>query len=83
MRAVERERRLREAIETAVRIGRWRSTSKEQLLRMLAFALREPQSPRCNCPDLDAGKLNRNCPIHGVVAEEAAAIEPEKDATDD
>jgi hypothetical protein len=50
---------------------------------MLEFALREPQPPSCSCPDPDAGKLNRNCPVHGVVAEEAPAIEPEEDIAEE
>lgn len=44
---------------------------------MLEFAMREPQPPSCSCPDPDADRLNRNCPIHGIVAEEAAEIELE------
>lgn len=83
MRAVEHEQRLREAADAALRIGRWRSTSKAQLLRMLEFALREPERPSCSCTDPDAGKFNRNCPVHGIVAEEAATIEVEADSTEE
>jgi hypothetical protein len=68
----DRERWLRERVDAALVIGRWKSTTKEQLLLMLADALQHPgpQRTECSCPDLGAGRLDRNCPLHGVVAQD-------------
>jgi hypothetical protein len=52
---------------------------------MLADALQHPGPPRtqCTCPDLAAGRLDRNCPLHGVVAQdELAGTNAEADFSD-
>jgi hypothetical protein len=73
--ARDRERWLRERVDAAIVIGHWKSTTKEQLLRMLADALQHPGPRRteCTCPDLRVGRLDRNCPLHGVVAQDESA----------
>jgi hypothetical protein len=69
------ERLLRDRLDATLHIARWARTSKEQVILMLEGALEASPEIRCTCANPERGKvelgdLDRNCPLHGVVAED-------------